>query len=1444
MRRVLFALLGLIVFAIGGAGTYAWFGRSDAQQPGDTSLLAQVISSALSSKTSIVTVGAVDGALTSDALIRDITIADQDGVWLRVDRVRLIWRRAALFQRKLEVQQLEIGTIDFARKPRKEEPAAPTAPGESLLPDLPLRVDIQRFALEALHLGQPVLGVAATIGANGHARLGPPSEGLDLALVANRQDQPGRFDIGVKYVPETLGLTLRTIFNEPQGGLASTLSGLPGAPPVTFDLQGQGTLDQFVSALRFDAGSTIGATGKATLTRNGPGRTLALTLDSRVAGLLPAPAAPVFAGQTSLDGDIFLGDVGDITIRPFRLASEAAELTVNGAIDAEKVADLAIAVRKRDPSAGAPPGDIRIGKLTLDATVKGALINPAIDARFNLADAVTPVGQVASVTANVRSARVAGVDDRVTISAGLEAQGLLAAEPAFRDALGSTATLALEATIGKDGLADVARLEAAVRAATVKFRGKAGAKQLAGVIDLSVPDLAGLSRLAGRPLTGAVTGSIGLDGIPAEKRIAATPDLKLLSVTAGIAALDRGLGSAATLTGRAASLPAGGFSFTDLKLTGHGFTARVDGSAVREKAAVALAVAAPDLTRLDAAVKGRAALDAHLSGSLDHPDLAATLALTDVVAEGRTIPRLTLTANGRDLIANPQAEAQLEGTVGGKPAKGRFALHRAGADWHLDGLDLAIGSVLAKGSVVVANALANGDINLSAADLADIAPLAMTRVAGNLEGKLELSSVDGRQNLAFKGRGNAIRFGANSIDRLVADIRALDVRGAPALVGSLSVDQAEVAGESIRRIRFDAKPPEAGGELTLSANARGFDLAGAGRLEAGEPRRLVLSRLEAKRGGKRVALAQPGTVTFGGGDIVLSRIAIAVEGGRMEADGRVAPDLKLAVKARAVPLAVAELFQPGIGIAGTLNAEAHLAGAPEAPTGQWQASVAGLSLPQTRANGVPPIAITADGSLRSGRTTLTAVINAGQIATLRVSGSAPIDGRGALDIAVNGKADLGLSNRQLAPTGQRLTGGALIDLRVTGPVTNPAIGGGATLQGVAFSDAETGFRLTNMAGRIEAHGRTLNLQNIAGRTKNGGPLAVNGHISLDADAGFPGDITIRATGAELAASTLATAVANVALELRGPLARRPTISGKVAFSRLDITIPERLPASARPLENVRHINVPARMKGTFKAAAADKGTAKGKAQRKGKAKGGPSKRRSSPFDAVLDVTLDAPSRVFVRGRGLDAEMGGSMRLTGTLNAIVPAGSFQMRRGRLTIAGKRLDFTRGRLLFAGDLTPELDFLAQTQASDATVKVGISGEANAPNFAFTAEPDMPEDEVLSRLVFNKASGSLGAAQALQLAMIAAQFASGGGNDAFDRIRKQLGVDSLDVNLGQGGVGIGASRAINDRISIGVRAGSLPSDNAVSADIDVTRNIRIQGEATAGGNTSVGIGFEREY
>ena len=44
--------------------------------------------------------------------------------------------------------------------------------------------------------------------------------------------------------------------------------------------------------------------------------------------------------------------------------------------------------------------------------------------------------------------------------------------------------------------------------------------------------------------------------------------------------------------------------------------------------------------------------------------------------------------------------------------------------------------------------------------------------------------------------------------------------------------------------------------------------------------------------------------------------------------------------------------------------------------------------------------------------------------------------------------------------------------------------------------------------------------------------------------------------------------------------------------------------------------------------------------------------------------------------------------------------------------QRLDFTRGRLTFSGELSPELDFVAETRVGDLTAQIAVSGQASQP------------------------------------------------------------------------------------------------------------------------------------
>jgi translocation and assembly module TamB len=139
--------------------------------------------------------------------------------------------------------------------------------------------------------------------------------------------------------------------------------------------------------------------------------------------------------------------------------------------------------------------------------------------------------------------------------------------------------------------------------------------------------------------------------------------------------------------------------------------------------------------------------------------------------------------------------------------------------------------------------------------------------------------------------------------------------------------------------------------------------------------------------------------------------------------------------------------------------------------------------------------------------------------------------------------------------------------------------------------------------------------------------------------------------------------------------------------------------------------------------------------------------------------------------------------------------------------------------------------------------VTGPALQPAFQISSNPSLPEDEILSRILFQKSAGSLSAFQALELANAVATLS--GQADAFENVRKSLGVDSLDISTSAtGGALVSATRAINDRVSVGVTTGARPQDNGVNLNFDVNRHVRLQVGADSSGGSSAGVGLDWEY
>jgi translocation and assembly module TamB len=178
-----------------------------------------------------------------------------------------------------------------------------------------------------------------------------------------------------------------------------------------------------------------------------------------------------------------------------------------------------------------------------------------------------------------------------------------------------------------------------------------------------------------------------------------------------------------------------------------------------------------------------------------------------------------------------------------------------------------------------------------------------------------------------------------------------------------------------------------------------------------------------------------------------------------------------------------------------------------------------------------------------------------------------------------------------------------------------------------------------------------------------------------------------------------------------------------------------------------------------------------------------------------------------------------------------------------VPGRRLALDHGTPTHAGDLIPFVDLTATTTTTDATVSLNVVGRADDPDITFTSTSGLPEEEVLSRLLFNRSVSGLSPLQAAQLVDAAAQLTGiAGGGGFFSRVRQATGLDDLDIRQNaSGGAAVGIAKQVSDNLRLGVEAGS--GAGRVTIDLDITENLKARGEAGEDGG-SLGLTYEREY
>ena len=173
-------------------------------------------------------------------------------------------------------------------------------------------------------------------------------------------------------------------------------------------------------------------------------------------------------------------------------------------------------------------------------------------------------------------------------------------------------------------------------------------------------------------------------------------------------------------------------------------------------------------------------------------------------------------------------------------------------------------------------------------------------------------------------------------------------------------------------------------------------------------------------------------------------------------------------------------------------------------------------------------------------------------------------------------------------------------------------------------------------------------------------------------------------------------------------------------------------------------------------------------------------------DTQVAVTVDLGSDLRVRGRGLDTELAGLLRIATPGGRLAIRGEISAVDGTYAAYGQKLDIERGVLSFSGPPeNPSLDILALRPNIDMRVGVAISGSFVSPRVRLYSDPDMSDTDKLSWLVLGRASDGLGRADTSLLQRAAVALLAGEGEAPTDAFLRNIGLDELSLRQGDGEV-----------------------------------------------------------
>lgn len=386
---------------------------------------------------------------------------------------------------------------------------------------------------------------------------------------------------------------------------------------------------------------------------------------------------------------------------------------------------------------------------------------------------------------------------------------------------------------------------------------------------------------------------------------------------------------------------------------------------------------------------------------------------------------------------------------------------------------------------------------------------------------------------------------------------------------------------------------------------------------------------------------------------------------------------------------------------------------------------------------------------------------------------------------------------------QRIKGWLSMQLLFSKTLCDPCIQGSLEIQNGKYENYMTGTYLKNIYATAKAQKQKIHIQSLKATDDAKGVVRATGIVSLLPQEHFPFEIDAYLKECDTVSFDTITGKfsGNVVISgnLLGAIAK-----GTLKVEEVHFHIPDKLPTTLPDLP-IKFIHFPEHL-----------------------AHFASFSHPSSPLR--LDLEIDAPHKVYIEGKGLQAQLEGNLHITGTYTDILASGTLRLLNGEYLFSGKVFNLTEGELICNARPTPNayISLKGICDLPEVSVTALLRGPLSAPQLSFQSSPRLSISALLAQILFNKDISEISAIQALQLAQTVFSLSNNAAPDVFEKIRKTLGIDRLTLITSEndpGKISLQIGKYLMQGVLLTLSQGA--ESRNVAVEVELKQGIMLQAE-----------------